>query len=81
MKPGQKYGYRSDGPWEPHAGHRFDICKLLVDPYATVIDRPFQWHPDLAAKGVDTRAFVPKSVVLKHSHENHHHARPLRAAD
>lgn len=76
LKPGQKYGYRADGPWEPHAGHRFDISKLLVDPYATVIDRPFQWHPDLAAKGVDTRAFAPKSVVSKYSHDNHHHARP-----
>lgn len=76
LKPGQKYGYRADGPWEPHAGHRFDISKLLVDPYATVIDRPFQWHPDLAAKGVDTRAFAPKSVVSKYSHDKHHHARP-----
>lgn len=68
LKPGQKYGYRADGPWEPYAGHRFDISKLLVDPYAPQIDRPFQWHPDLAAKGIDTRAFAPKSVLQAHDH-------------
>jgi glycogen operon protein len=76
LKPGQKYGYRADGPWEPHLGHRFDISKLLVDPYAPQIDRPFQWHPDLAAKGVDTRAFVPKSILTEPDHKNYHHARP-----
>ncbi len=72
LKPGQKYGYRADGEWEPHAGHRFDMSKLLVDPYATMIDRPFQWHPDLAAKGVDTRAFAPKSVLQQFAQSNRH---------
>jgi glycogen operon protein len=71
LKPGQKYGYRADGAWEPYAGHRFDISKLLVDPYAPQIDRPFQWHPDLAAKGVDTRAFTPKSVLQPLDHSKH----------
>ncbi len=71
LKPGQKYGYRADGAWEPWAGHRFDISKLLVDPYAPQIDRPFQWHPDLAAKGVDTRAFAPKSVLQQPEHPKH----------
>ena len=72
LKPGQKYGYRADGPWEPHIGHRFDISKLLVDPYATMIDRAFQWHPDLAAKGVDTRAFAPKSVLQRFEQLSRH---------
>ena len=72
LKPGQKYGYRADGSWEPHKGHRFDISKLLVDPYAPSIDRPFQWHSDLAAKGIDTRAFVPKSILAPDSTPNAH---------
>jgi glycogen debranching enzyme len=72
LRPGQKYGYRADGPWEPHIGHRFDISKLLVDPYATMIDRAFQWHPDLAAKGIDTRAFAPKSVLQQFGGTSRH---------
>ena len=35
--PGQLYGYRVDGPWEPKRGHRFNPAKLLVDPYARAI--------------------------------------------
>ena len=37
VKPGQKYGYRVDGPWEPEKGLRFNAAKLLVDPYALAI--------------------------------------------
>ena len=32
--PGQRYGYRVDGPFDPKAGHRFNPMKLLIDPYA-----------------------------------------------
>src|SRR3954453_349801 len=32
--PGQLYGYRVHGPWNPMAGHRFNPAKLLMDPYA-----------------------------------------------
>ena len=38
--PGQRYGYRVDGPWEPTAGHRFNPAKLLIDPYAKAIEGP-----------------------------------------
>jgi glycogen operon protein len=38
--PGQRYGYRVDGPWEPEQGHRFNPAKLLIDPYAKSIDGP-----------------------------------------
>src|SRR5579863_563437 len=34
IKPGQRYGFRIDGPWDPEHGHRFNFHKLLVDPYA-----------------------------------------------
>ena len=41
VKPGARYGLRASGPWEPWNGHRFNDAKLLLDPYATAIDRPF----------------------------------------
>ena len=38
IKPGQRYGVRADGPWDPIAGHRYDSSALLLDPYARAID-------------------------------------------
>lgn len=38
VKPGQRYGYRVYGPWDPHQGHRFNPHKLLLDPYAHAIE-------------------------------------------
>ncbi len=46
-RPGQLYGCRVDGPWDPDAGHRFNAAKILLDPYAKVIGRRFRWHPSL----------------------------------
>ena len=37
VRPGQLYGYRVSGPYDPTAGHRFNPAKLLLDPYATLI--------------------------------------------
>ncbi len=37
VRPGQLYGYRVQGPYEPHSGHRFNPAKLLVDPWARAI--------------------------------------------
>ena len=37
IKPGQRYGYRVEGPWDPENGHRFNSAKLLIDPYAKAI--------------------------------------------
>lgn len=61
--PGLRYGLRVEGPWRPERGHRFDPAKLLVDPYATVIDRPFRWDPELARHGAETSALVPRAIV------------------
>ena len=67
--PGQRYGYRVHGPWQPQQGHRFNPAKLLVDPCARevigeVTDDPrFQCgieEPD----GEDSAAIAPKSVVV-----------------
>lgn len=37
VRPGQHYGYRVHGPYEPDAGHRLNPAKLLLDPYAKAI--------------------------------------------
>lgn len=63
VRAGQAYGYRADGPWAPERGLRFDPAKLLVDPWATAIDRPFVFDPRLCARGVETAALVPRSLV------------------
>jgi glycogen operon protein len=56
IRPGQLYGYRVYGPYEPQAGHRFNPSKLLLDPYARAFAGTVQWsdavfgytigHPD-----------------------------------
>jgi glycogen operon protein len=60
---GLRYGLRVEGPWQPERGHRFDPAKLLVDPYATLIDRPFRWYPELARHGAETSPLVPRCIV------------------
>ncbi|WP_394281015.1 glycogen debranching protein GlgX [Corynebacterium sp.] len=47
VTPGQRYGYRVHGPWDPHNGKRCDPNKLLVDPYARAFDGEFSVHPSL----------------------------------
>jgi glycogen operon protein len=68
---GARYGLRAHGPWRPQEGQRFNPAKLLVDPWASAIDRPFRLHPDLfdapdapAPNPADTAALVPKGIVL-----------------
>ncbi|TDH21564.1 glycogen debranching enzyme GlgX [Segetibacter sp. 3557_3] len=76
LAPGQLYGYRVFGPYEPENGHRFNPNKLLIDPYAKAISGTIQWndtlfgyevgHPDgdLSYSTEDNAAFIPKSVVI-----------------
>jgi isoamylase len=75
-RPGLRYGYRVQGPWDPAAGHRFNAAKLLLDPYARALDGTIKWsdalfgyqvgHPDadLVADGRDSASGMPKSVVV-----------------
>lgn len=51
--PGTRYGYRTAA----------DPAKLLVDPYAVELDRPFRYDPRLAEPGIDTTALVPRAIV------------------
>ena len=63
---GARYGLRAEGPFEPWQGHRYDPEKLLVDPYAKLLDRPFRYVPELAAPraaALDTAPFVPRAIV------------------
>jgi isoamylase len=43
VRPGQRYGYRIHGPWNPAAGHWFNPSKLLLDPYAKTIEGEVDW--------------------------------------
>ncbi len=61
---GTRYGFRAEGPWEPENGHRFDVSKLLIDPYALAVDAAFRHHSDLALRGHDTSSLVPKGIVI-----------------
>ncbi|MEW5790835.1 MAG: glycogen debranching protein GlgX [Pseudomonadota bacterium] len=75
LKPGQRYGYRVHGPYEPEQGLRFNPNKLLLDPYAKAIDSVEDWeaglfgyvlgNPDLDLV-MDEQLSIgaPKSVVV-----------------
>jgi glycogen debranching enzyme GlgX len=70
---GQLYGYRADGPWDPQHGRRFNINKLLLDPYARAVSGDVTASPDNlshevedpdAISTVDSAATMPRSVVV-----------------
>ena len=71
--PGQRYGYRVHGPYDPGTGLRCNSRKLLLDPYAKAIDGKVDWHPSLFAYDFDSQdrpndddsaPFLPKAVVV-----------------
>jgi glycogen operon protein len=47
VRPGQFYGYRVHGPYAPHAGHRFNANKVVIDPYAKAVGRTIRWADDV----------------------------------
>jgi glycogen operon protein len=53
VEPGQRYGYRVYGPYEPSRGLRCNPHKLLLDPYARAVDSDIDWHPSLYAYDFD----------------------------
>ncbi|HTM64929.1 MAG TPA: glycogen debranching protein GlgX [Flavipsychrobacter sp.] len=76
IKPGQLYGFRVHGPYEPQNGHRFNENKLLIDPNTKAIAGTIEWHDslfgyemgneeeDLSFSTTDSAPFMPKSVVI-----------------
>ena len=80
LGPGQLYGYRVHGPYDPRRGHRFNPHKLLIDPYARQIFGRIRWHDalfgyrmgaqrgDLTHDRRDSAPMMPKCVVEDPSH-------------
>lgn len=76
VRPGQCYGYRVHGPYDPLQGHRFNPNKLLIDPYARALDRTFVWNDrhcgyivgdprqDLSFDARDNAELMPKCRVV-----------------
>ncbi|MEV0145642.1 MULTISPECIES: glycogen debranching protein GlgX [unclassified Nonomuraea] len=71
--PGQRYGYRVHGPYEPSRGHRCNPAKLLLDPYAKAIDGDLTWNESLFSYEftdparlnlADSAPYMPKNVVV-----------------
>ncbi len=60
---GTRYGLRTDGPWQPERGHRFDVAKLLLDPYAHALDGTFRLDPTMLERGADSAPFMPKAIA------------------
>ncbi|MGJ4928793.1 glycogen debranching protein GlgX [Bradyrhizobium sp. HKCCYLS2038] len=76
VSPGQLYGYRVYGPYEPERGHRFNANKLLLDPYAKRLAGRLVWsdahfayragspREDLSFDRRDNARGMPKAVVI-----------------
>jgi glycogen operon protein len=73
VAPGQRYGYRVHGPYDPARGTRCNPSKLLLDPYAKAIEGDVEWNEalfayrfadPLARNDDDSAPFAPRSVVI-----------------
>jgi isoamylase len=88
--PGQRYGYRVYGDYDPATGHRFNPHKLLIDPYAKAIEGPVDWgaanvlpyvpsadaDADLYIDDEDDAEAIPKCVVIDPSFDWENDRRP-----
>jgi glycogen operon protein len=86
--PGQAYGYRVSGPYDPSRGLRFNPAKLLLDPYARALDGEVRFGPEVlgyalddpnAASTLDSAGHVPRSLVTAAPLETGRAPRPLHA--
>jgi glycogen operon protein len=64
VQPGQVYGYRVRGPYDPGNGMRFDPAKVLLDPYGRAVVVPGNYSREAARQGGDNTAVAMKSVVV-----------------
>jgi isoamylase len=88
--PGQRYGYRVYGDYDPATGQRFNPHKLLIDPYAKAIEGPVDWaaanvlpyvpsgdeDADLSIDDEDDAAAIPKCIVIDPSFDWEDDRRP-----
>jgi isoamylase len=84
--PGQRYGYRVHGPYDPGRGQRCNPAKLLLDPYAKAVEGGVRWDQAVFAypfgqpderNDTDSASYVPRSVVINpfFSWDNDRHPR------
>ncbi|MFZ5907049.1 MAG: glycogen debranching protein GlgX [Nitrospirota bacterium] len=83
IRPGQLYGYRLDGDYDPISGLRFNASKLLLDPYAKAIAGTIQWNDslygytigqedgDLSKNDNDSAEHLPKCVIVDTNYDWH----------
>jgi isoamylase len=73
ISPGQRYGYRVHGPYDPRRGCRCSPSKLLLDPYAKAVDGDvtwdealfdYQWSDPRRRNTADSAPFMPKNIVI-----------------
>ena len=64
LQPGQLYGYRVRGPFDPENGLRFDSSKVLLDPYGRAVAVPASYSREAASREGDNTAKAMKSVVV-----------------
>jgi glycogen operon protein len=73
-RPGQHYGYRVYGPYDPSGGHRFNPNKLLIDPYAKSVSGRVRWSDaifgytvgsdDMSFDERDSAPLMPRCIVI-----------------
>jgi isoamylase len=74
VKPGQRYGYRVHGPWNPDQGHWCNPAKLLLDPYAKAVEGLWEWNeaifpyhfnnPEGSKNDLDSAPVAAKCIVI-----------------
>ncbi len=74
VRPGQRYGFRVHGPWDPDNGHWCNPNKVLLDPYAKALDGVWTWNEavfpymfgaaESSRNDLDSAPFVPKGIVV-----------------
>jgi isoamylase len=93
VRPGQRYGFRVYGPWDPARGLRCNPSKLLLDPYAKAIEGTVDWNPAVfpyvngdhdSQNRDDSGPYMPKSIVADTSFDwsgDHRPTRPLHQTE
>jgi isoamylase len=86
VRPGQAYGYRIHGPWDPEQGLWCNPNKVLIDPYAKAVEGPwrlnealFPYHfgePESSRNDLDSGPYIPKCMVIDPFFDWNSDARP-----